>query len=126
MTQDLGVDDLAEHSVIGRYRVVQRLGEGGMGVVHLALDRQGRAVALKVLRSLDHHDTAARARLRREVDALRRITSAHVATKAPRNQNHGPRLSVGATQGLRDGLTVGCGPADWMRSSNAPSRTAVP
>ena len=80
VTQDLGVDDLAEHSVIGRYRVVQRLGEGGMGVVHLALDRQGRAVALKVLRSLDHHDTAARARLRREVDALRRIASAHVAT----------------------------------------------
>lgn len=30
VTQDLGVDDLAEHSVIGRYRVVQRLGEGGM------------------------------------------------------------------------------------------------
>ena len=38
-----------------------------MGVVHLALDRQGKAVAIKVLRPHVAHDPGARARLSREV-----------------------------------------------------------
>ena len=74
-----GRDPLPEHSLLGSYRLVQRLGEGGMGVVHLALDRQGRAVAIKVLRPHVAHDPAARARLSREVDTLSRIRSPRVA-----------------------------------------------
>ena len=35
---------------LGPYRLIQRIGQGGMGVVHLALDPSGRAVAIKVLR----------------------------------------------------------------------------
>ncbi len=68
-----------EPVTIGPYRPVQRLGEGGMGVVHLALDPQGRAVALKVLRDHVCADPEARARLRREVETLRRVHSPHVA-----------------------------------------------
>src|SRR6476661_2643693 len=64
---------------IGPYRPVQRIGEGGMGVVHLALDEQGRAVALKVLRDHVCADPEARARLRREVETLRRVRSPYVA-----------------------------------------------
>ncbi|GAA4112510.1 hypothetical protein GCM10022415_07340 [Knoellia locipacati] len=74
-----GRDPLPEHSLLGSYRLVQRLGEGGMGVVHLALDRQGKAVAIKVLRPHVAHDPAARARLSREVDTLSRIRSPRVA-----------------------------------------------
>src|ERR671933_1845207 len=64
---------------IGPYRPVQRIGEGGMGIVHLALDPQGRAVALKVLRDHVCADPEARARLRREVESLRCVRSPHVA-----------------------------------------------
>src|ERR687884_741632 len=68
-----------EATTIGPYRPVQRIGEGGMGVVHLALDGRGRAVALKVLRDHVCADPEARARLRREVESLRRVRSPHVA-----------------------------------------------
>ncbi|WP_353951261.1 protein kinase [Knoellia sp. S7-12] len=74
-----GRDELPEHALLGSYRLVQRLGEGGMGVVHLGLDRQGKAVAIKVLRPHVAHDPAARARLTREVQTLRRIRSPRVA-----------------------------------------------
>jgi serine/threonine protein kinase len=71
--------ELREHAWLGGYRLVQRLGEGGMGVVHLALDRHGRAVAVKVLRPSVADDPAARARLSREVETLSRIRSPRVA-----------------------------------------------
>lgn len=72
-------DGLDEYAHLGPYRLVQRIGEGGMGVVHLALDRHGRAVAIKVLRPHVAADPLARARLKREVDTLARIKSDRVA-----------------------------------------------
>lgn len=74
-----GRDGPPGHALLGSYRLVQRLGEGGMGVVHLGLDRHGKAVAIKVLRPHVAHDPAARARLTREVETLRRIRSPRVA-----------------------------------------------
>ena len=64
---------------LGSYRLVQRIGEGGMGVVHLALDPHGRAVAIKVLRPSVAHDDDARARLEREVTSLARVRHPRVA-----------------------------------------------
>ena len=69
----------AEHSRLGPYRLVQRLGEGGMGVVHLALDPSGRAVAIKVLRPHIAHDADARRRLAREVETLSRVRNPRIA-----------------------------------------------
>ncbi len=69
----------AELAFVGPYRLVNRIGEGGMGVVHLALDPTGRAVALKVLRPHVASDPQARRRLAREVDTLRRVQHPHVA-----------------------------------------------
>ncbi len=65
---------------IGPYRLIEEIGEGGMGVVHLALDPRGRAVAIKVLRAHVAHDADARQRLSREVDTLSRIRDARVAS----------------------------------------------
>jgi serine/threonine protein kinase len=64
---------------VGPYRLLARIGEGGMGVVHLAQNVDGRRVALKVLRPHVVGDAEARERLAREVSSLRRVTSPRVA-----------------------------------------------
>ncbi|NVI90157.1 serine/threonine-protein kinase [Actinomadura sp. BRA 177] len=64
---------------IGHYSVQQTLGEGGMGVVYLGADPEGRNVAIKVLRPAVAGDATARRRLAREVDSMRRVHSPHVA-----------------------------------------------
>lgn len=68
-----------ELTALGPYRLRGKLGEGGMGVVHLGLDGAGRAVAVKVLRAHIAHDPEARARLAREVTTLRRVQHPLVA-----------------------------------------------
>ncbi|MGZ4469790.1 MAG: protein kinase domain-containing protein [Nocardioidaceae bacterium] len=61
------------------YRLLTQIGEGGMGVVHLAQAPDGRRVALKVLRPHVVGDREARERLAPEVASLRRVTSPRVA-----------------------------------------------
>ena len=77
--EERGEATVSDFETIGRYRVLQQLGQGGMGVVHLALDERGRAVAVKVLRPHVAHDEDARARLAREVDTLARVRSDRIA-----------------------------------------------
>ena len=64
---------------LGPYRLLRRLGEGGMGVVHLAVDPQGRQVAVKMLRAEVAADDVARRRLSREVETMRRVRNDHIA-----------------------------------------------
>jgi hypothetical protein len=65
---------------VGGYTLLAKIGEGGMGVVHLARrGRDGQRVALKVLRPHIVGDDEARARLAREVASLGRIRSRWVA-----------------------------------------------
>jgi serine/threonine protein kinase len=65
--------------ILGPYRLQDRLGEGGMGVVHLARDPQGGLVAVKVLHPAATESPNARLRLAREVETMRRVRSAFVA-----------------------------------------------
>ena len=79
-----GVDDPTTelppaYETLGPYRLVSKLGEGGMGVVHKALDPEGHEVAIKVLRTHIAHDPDARDRLRREVSTLARVQHESVA-----------------------------------------------
>ena len=64
---------------LGPYRLQDRLGEGGMGVVHLARDPEGRPVAVKVLHPDGTEGANARRRLAREVETMRRVRSPYVA-----------------------------------------------
>jgi hypothetical protein len=64
---------------VGGYRLLGLIGEGGMGMVHLAEDRDGRRAALKVLRPNVVGDEESRRRLAQEVDSLRHVHSEHVA-----------------------------------------------
>jgi hypothetical protein len=65
--------------VLGRYRLLRTIGEGGMGVVHLASGPDGRRVAVKVLRPHVVGNGEGRARLAREVASLQRVRSTRVA-----------------------------------------------
>ncbi|MER8044428.1 protein kinase [Streptomyces sp. NPDC094032] len=63
----------------GRYRLVGRLGQGGMGVVYLGRSRSGRAVAVKVVRPELSTDPEFLRRFAREVAAARQVGGFHTA-----------------------------------------------
>ena len=64
---------------LGPYRLLDRIGEGGMGVVYRAADLKDRLVAVKVLRASVAGDGTARRRLAREVQTMRLVRSPFVA-----------------------------------------------
>ena len=64
---------------VGGYALRARLGEGGMGVVHLGQKPGERPVAIKVLRPHIVGDDEARRRLAREVSSLSRVRSRRIA-----------------------------------------------
>ncbi|HSK55857.1 MAG TPA: serine/threonine-protein kinase [Jiangellales bacterium] len=69
----------APPQLLGAYRLVEPIGEGGMGVVHLAYGGDGRLVAVKILRPWLVGGRDGRARFEREVAALRRVRGPRVA-----------------------------------------------
>ena len=75
---------------VGRYRLVARLGAGGMGVVYLGVDPTGHQVAVKVLRPELADDPEFRVRFGREITMLTRVQGVctvrviEADTKAPR------------------------------------------
>ncbi|MFG2247275.1 serine/threonine-protein kinase [Spirillospora sp. NPDC048823] len=58
---------------LGPYRLVGRLGRGGMGTVYLGEDRAGRRVAVKVINRELAGESTFRDRFRREVTAARQV-----------------------------------------------------
>src|SRR5215204_2915158 len=62
---------------VSHYRIIEKLGEGGMGIVYLAEDKHlARRVAIKFLTSTDHHY---RARFIREARAVSALTHPNIA-----------------------------------------------
>jgi serine/threonine protein kinase/tetratricopeptide (TPR) repeat protein len=66
--------------VLGHYRILERIGAGGMGVVYRAHDeRLDRDVALKVLPRNSLADESARKRFRKEALTLSKLNHANIA-----------------------------------------------
>ncbi|MFE4668271.1 serine/threonine-protein kinase [Streptomyces sp. NPDC056716] len=74
--QPLGAD---EPSVVGPYRLLGRLGSGGMGRVYLGRSAGGRTVAVKIVHPHFALDEEFRERFRREIAAARRVGGAWTA-----------------------------------------------
>ncbi|MEU6687039.1 protein kinase [Streptomyces sp. NPDC046832] len=64
---------------VGGYRLLDRLGAGGMGVVYRGRARSGRVVALKVVHAQYAEDPVFRSRFRQEIAAVRKVSGAFTA-----------------------------------------------
>jgi serine/threonine protein kinase len=71
--------ELGDPAWVGKYRILGRLGSGGMGRVFLAQSPGGRRVAVKLIRSELAEDDDFRVRFAREVRAARQVSGAFTA-----------------------------------------------
>jgi serine/threonine protein kinase len=70
---------LGDPRLVGNYRLLKRLGSGGMGRVFLGRSPGGRLVAVKVIHSELAADPEFRARFAQEVAAARRVSGLYTA-----------------------------------------------
>ncbi|MFF4748072.1 serine/threonine protein kinase [Streptomyces sp. NPDC001268] len=86
---------------VGPYRIIGRLGSGGMGTVHAGLDATGLRVAVKVVHPLQAEDPEFRARFRREVQLSARVQgSCLIPLLAADSETESPWLATAYAPGL--------------------------
>jgi serine/threonine protein kinase len=86
---------------LGPYRVLELLGEGGMGLVYRAIDTVlHRTIALKVMRPSVAQSAAARGRFEREARAIAALEHDHIVTIYQVGESNGlPYLAMPLLQG---------------------------
>lgn len=84
----------SDPALIGTYRLLGRLGEGGMGTVYLAMGEAGRMVALKMIRLDRAEDDEFRRRFRGEVKRARQVPPFCTAEVVDADPDHDPPYLV--------------------------------
>ncbi len=101
--------DARDPVFIGPYRLLARLGEGGMGRVYLGLSAGRRVVAVKVIHADHARDAEFRERFKIEVAAARRVQAAFTAPVIDAGEDDDPPWLVTS-------LVAGPSLADVIRS----------
>ncbi|MEW6016400.1 MAG: tetratricopeptide repeat protein [Candidatus Zixiibacteriota bacterium] len=93
---------LSKDTIIGHYRIVEKIGTGGMGDVYLAEDTElNRKVALKFLPPHLSQDANCRARFRREAQAAAKLNHPNIITIYEVNEFRGrPYFAMEYVDGL--------------------------
>ena len=99
---------------IGHYTLVRKLGEGGMGVVYVAVDeRLNREVALKLLNSKDSESAQGTLRLLREARAMAKVAHPNVVGVYEMGESDG---CIYISMELIKGVTL----REWMSDDTRP------
>jgi WD40 repeat protein len=99
------MDDLqpGDPRSVGGYRLLGRLGAGGMGQVYLGVSPSGRRVAVKLIHPLHAGAAQFRERFAREIDAARRVGGFHTAVVVDADPQADPPWMITA---YIDGLSL--------------------
>ena len=104
-------DVSADPSAIGPFVVLDKLGEGAMGVVYAGYDRSlDRKVALKLVRRQLLDKPAVRTRMTREAQAMARLSNPHVVQVYQVGEHDG---GIYVAMEYIDGQTLG----EWLRAA---------